>query len=71
MQIIFENVSVDEKSTENIISKINATKDCSNSKDSTALNQDLKNHELEEFIKVSIANGVIKMNTFKITYLNE
>ena len=61
----------EEKSIENVISKINDTKDCSKSSESVALNQDLKNQLVVEFIKVRIAKGVIKIKTFKITYRKE
>ena len=57
----------EEKSIENVISRINETKDCSKSSESVALNHDLKNQLVVEFIKVRIAKGVIKIKTFKIT----
>ena len=56
---------------EKIISKINDTKDCNSSKDKKDFNHALKKHEVEEFINVKKANGVIKINTFKIIYLRE
>ena len=42
-----------------------------NNKDRKILSQALKNQEVEEFIKVSKANGVININTFTIMYLRE
>ena len=71
IQITFEKISVAEKFVENITSNIKETKHCKSNKESTALNQDLKNQDVEELINVSIANGVIKIKTFNITYLNE
>jgi len=71
MQSIFDNTFPEVKSMENVISKISATSDCRSSKERVALNQDLKNQLDDEFISVSIENGVIKINTFKITYRKE
>lgn len=71
IQIIFEKVSVEEKFVENITKSISATKDCNNSSERIVLNQALKNHEVELFISVKMAKGVIRINTFKITYLSE
>lgn len=71
IQINFDNISEEEKLVENTINRIKLTKDCSNKSDNIALNHDLKNQEVDEFINVRIANGVININTFKITYLNE
>ena len=71
MQIILDSTSVDVKSKEKVINNIRLTSDCNNSKDKIVLNQDLKNHDDEEFIKLRIAKGVINTKTFKITYLKE
>lgn len=64
-------MSVDEKLVEKITNKIRDTKDCKSNNDNTVLNQDLKNQDVVEFINVRIANGVININTFNITYRNE
>ena len=64
-------MSLAEKSTEKITNNINATRDWSNNKDKIHLNHDLKNHEVDELIKDIIANGVIKIKTFNITYRKE
>ena len=61
----------EEKSIEKVISKIRETKDCNNKSERVALNQDLKNQLVLELIKVSIAKGVIKIKTFRITYRKE
>ena len=71
MQSIFERTLPDEKSIEKVISRIRETKDCNNKSERVALNQALKNQLVLELIKVSIANGVIKIKTLRITYLNE
>ena len=71
MQSIFERTLPDEKSIEKVISKIRETKDCNNKRDRVALNQALKNQFVLELIKVRIANGVIKIKTFRSTYLKE
>ena len=64
-------MSVEVKSVEKTTNNINETKDCNNNNDRTVLNQDLKNQDVVEFIRVRIAKGVINTNTFKITYLSE
>ena len=56
-----------EKSVENTTKSIIDIRDWSSNNDNTDLNHDLKNHEVDEFISVIIANGVININTFKIT----
>ena len=71
MHITLENMSVEVKSVEKTTNNINETKDCNNNNDTTVLNQDLKNQDVVEFIRVRIAKGVINTNTFKITYLSE
>ena len=72
---LFETLSVSTKilssKEEKIINNIIATKDCWNNKDKTVLSQVLKNQEVDSFIKLNIANGVIKINTFTIIYLKE
>ena len=67
----FDKISVDEKSIEKVINNIKATKDCRSNKERRALNQDLKNQDVEVLIKVKIAKGVIRIKTFKIMYLKE
>lgn len=71
MQRTFERMFPEEKSIEKVTNKISATKDCSKSNERVALNQALKNQLVVELIKVSTAKGVIKINTFTITYLKE
>lgn len=71
MQSILESTFPEEKSIEKVISKIRETKDCNNKRDRVALNHALKNQLELELIKVRIANGVIKIKTFRITYLKE
>ncbi len=71
MQINFDKTSLDVKFVEKTTKSIRLTRDWSRSKEITVLNHDLKNHEVEELIKVITAKGVINIKTFKITYLNE
>lgn len=71
IHIIFENMVGVVKSIEKIINSIKATNDWSKSKDNRDLNHDLKNQAVEELINVINANGLIKINTFNITYLKE
>ena len=71
MQSTLERMFPDEKSIEKVISRIRETKDCNNKSERVALNQDLKNQLVLEVIKVRIEKGVIKIKTFKITYLKE
>lgn len=71
MQSTLDRIFPDEKSIEKVISKIREINDCNRSNARVALNQDLKNQFVEEFINVRIANGVIKINTFKIIYRKE
>ena len=66
----FENKLLLSKFKENITSKIILTNACNNKKLKKVRSQVLKNHEVERFIKVKIANGVIKINTFNKTYRN-
>ena len=71
MHMILENISDEVKLVEKITNNIKDTNDCNNNNDKIHLNQDLKNQDVLEFINVIIANGVININTFKITYLRE
>lgn len=71
MHSILEETSGLVKSRAKIINKIIEIKGWINNRDKKILNQDLKNQELEEFIKVSIAKGVRSMRTFIIIYLSE
>ncbi len=47
IQSNLEKILVEDKSTENINNKINATKDCCNNNDKIVRNQVLKNHEVD------------------------
>ena len=70
-QITFEKTSEPEKSVAKIINSINDTKDCNKSRASIDFSQALKKEAVEELINVNIAKGVIRIKTFKITYLKE
>ena len=59
------------KSRANTISKTIDIKDWINNKDRNIFIQDLKNQDVELFIKVKKAKGVTRINTFTIIYLNE
>lgn len=48
---------------ENVTSNIMEINDCNNSKDNNDLYQDLKNQDVELFIKVINANGDIRTRT--------
>ena len=71
IHINWEIILFEEKLNEKIINNIIATNDCWNNKDRTVLSQVLKNQEVDSFIKLNIAKGVIKINTFTIIYLKE
>lgn len=60
--VIFELL----KSREKNINKIIEIKGWIKSNDKNILSQALKNHAVEEFIRVSIAKGVIRINTLII-----
>ena len=56
---------------ENIINKTRDTNDCNKRRERIDLKYALKNHEVEVLINVKNAKGVIKIKTFKTTYLKE
>ena len=68
---ILEVISELEKSSVKKINKIIEISGWRKSKDRNIFSQALKNQDVEELIRLSIANGVTSINTLTIIYLRE
>lgn len=71
MHKTFDSILSDVKSIENVINNTRATNDWSSKRERMDLNHALKNQLVEELINVIIANGVIRIKTFKTMYRSE